>query len=57
MDKEENFYVLKNTNCPAVLCELLFFDEINQAKFLNSEAGQERLADSLFKSLLVIQNL
>jgi len=57
MDKEENFYVLKNTNCPAVLCELLFFDELKQAQFLNSEAGQERLSDSLFKSLLVIQNL
>jgi len=23
-DKEENFYVLKNTNCPAILCELGF---------------------------------
>jgi len=56
-DKEEDFYVLKNTNCPAVLVELLFFDEINQAEFLNSAIGQERLAESLFQSILQIQKL
>ena len=50
-DKEEDFYVLKKTNCPAVLVELLFFDEIKQAEFLNSAEGQERLANSLFKSI------
>lgn len=52
-DKEEDFYVLKNTNCPAVLVELLFFDELEQAKFLNSPQGQERLADALFKAVLM----
>lgn len=48
-DKERDYWVLKHTICPAVLPELLFFDEINQAKFLNSPEGQERLAESLFK--------
>lgn len=50
-DKEEDFYVLKHTNCPAVLVELLFFDEPEQAKFLNSIQGQERLAETLFKAV------
>lgn len=54
-DKEENFYVLKHTTCPAVLCELLFFDELNQALFLNSEKGQEQLANSLFEAVKVIE--
>jgi N-acetylmuramoyl-L-alanine amidase len=56
-DKEEDFYVLKYTNCPAVLCELLFFDELKQAEFLNSQIGQERLAMSLFKAIKEIESL
>jgi len=31
-DKEENFYVLKNTNCPAILCELGFHTNKEEAK-------------------------
>lgn len=50
-DKEERFTVLVKTIMPAVLVELLFFDEINQAKFLMSDAGQERLAESLFQTI------
>lgn len=30
-DKEENFYVLKETNCPAVLCELGFHTNLEEA--------------------------
>lgn len=30
-DKEENFYVLKNTNCPAILCELGFHTNKEEA--------------------------
>lgn len=56
-DKEEDFYVLKNTNCPAVLVELLFFDELDQAIYLNTEAGQERLANSLFEACKIINDM
>ena len=56
-DKEEDFYVLKHTVMPAVLCELLFFDEINQALFLNSDAGQERLAESLFQACKIVNDM
>lgn len=30
-DKEENFYVLKNTDCPAILCELGFHTNLEEA--------------------------
>jgi N-acetylmuramoyl-L-alanine amidase len=56
-DKEENFYVLKHTTCPAVLCELLFFDELKQAEYLNSEEGQEKLASSLFEAVKIINDM
>lgn len=37
-DKEENFYVLKNTNCPAILCELGFHTNKEEAtKMLTPE--------------------
>ncbi len=37
-DKEENFYVLKNTNCPAILCELGFHTNKEEAtKMLTAE--------------------
>lgn len=47
--KEENFYVLRKTACPAFLVENLFFDNSNEADFLMSEAGQMRIATCLFK--------
>lgn len=56
-DKEEDFYVLKHTAMPAVLCELLFFDELEQALYLNSEHGQERIAESLFKACKIINDM
>lgn len=49
--KVKDYYEIKNTYCPAVLCELLYFDEIKQARFLNSEEGQERIAESLFNAV------
>lgn len=39
-DKEENFYILKNTLCPAVLTENLFQDSKEDVKFLLSEEGR-----------------
>lgn len=50
-DRERDFYVLKNTKMPAVLLELLFFDEINQARFLNTLEGQKRIVKSIINSI------
>lgn len=46
-DRERDFYVIKHTNMPAVLMELLFFDEIAQAKFLLSDEGRDRIVKSI----------
>jgi N-acetylmuramoyl-L-alanine amidase len=54
-DREQDFYVIKKTKMPAVLLELLFFDEENQAKFLMSVEGQIRIAESIRQSLLKIK--
>lgn len=39
-DWEENFYVLKNTNCPAVLTENFFMDNKDDVNYLLSEEGK-----------------
>lgn len=51
-DKEENFYVLRQTDCPALLVENLFFDNRNEAEFLMSEAGRDEIATTLFKAIM-----
>ncbi len=38
-----NFYVLKHTNCPAVLTENLFYDNHNDYLYLCSEKGREEI--------------
>ena len=42
-DKEANFYILKNTICPAVLTENLFMDSKKDYDFLLSDAGFEAI--------------
>ena len=39
IDKEANFYVLKHTNCPAVLTENFFQDNKSDVEYLNSDLG------------------
>ena len=50
-DYESNFYVLKNTICPAVMSENLFMDNENDCRFLMSEEGRERIADIHFRAI------
>jgi N-acetylmuramoyl-L-alanine amidase len=42
-DWEEQFYILKNTHCPAVLTENLFMDNEKDCKFLLSPEGIEAI--------------
>lgn len=42
-DKESNFYVLKHTNCPAVLTENFFQDNKEDVKYLLSKEGFEQI--------------
>ena len=55
-DKEEQFYILRHTKCPAVLTENLFMDTERDCRFLMSEDGRERIADLHFKAIKRIVN-
>ncbi|CAN5522313.1 hypothetical protein BH10BAC4_BH10BAC4_13280 [soil metagenome] len=54
-DMEEDFYVLRKTNCPAILIENLFFDNRKEADFLLSDAGQQQIAEVLFRSIVHVE--
>ena len=51
IDKEENFYILKNTTCPAVLVENLFMTNKKDNKFLLSEIGQDKLTNIIVETI------
>lgn len=42
-DLENNFYILKNTACPAVLTENFFQDSVEDVKYLLSDAGKRAI--------------
>lgn len=44
-DQEADFYIIKNTKCPAVLTENLFMDNKTDMAFLLSEAGRKAIVD------------
>jgi N-acetylmuramoyl-L-alanine amidase len=44
-DQEAAFYLLRHTNCPAVLTENLFMDNHADCNFLLSKEGQQTLVD------------
>lgn len=56
-DKEENFYILKNTICPAVLIENLFMTNKEDYKTLLSKEGQDKLTRVIVNSIKeIVQN-
>ena len=38
-DKEANFYIIKNSKCPAVLTENFFYDNKEDLKYITSDLG------------------
>lgn len=46
-----NFYILKNTNCPAVLTENMFQDNKEDVEFLISEQGKQIIIDLHFNAI------
>lgn len=50
-DKEANFYLLRNTNCPAVLLELGFMDHSNDYELLWSEDYHNKVIDRLVTTI------
>lgn len=51
-DKECNFYVLKNTLCPAVLTENFFQDSKADVEYLLSEEGRKAVVDTHVQGIL-----
>lgn len=52
VDKEENFYVLRNTAMPAVLSENFFYTNYNECLILASEEGRQRIAEAHFRAIM-----
>lgn len=51
-DKEANFYVLKNTKCPAVLTENFFMDNKDDVNFLLSNEGKNQIIQTHVNGIL-----
>lgn len=51
-DKESDFYVLKKTNCPAVLLECGFFDNKKDFDLLKDSKFQSELASFIYTGIL-----
>ena len=51
IDKEANFYVLKNTICPAILTENFFMTNKKECELLLSKEGRDRIAKAHFKAI------
>ena len=46
-----NFYILKNTPCPAVLTENMFQDNKDDVAFLKSDEGKEKIVELHFNAV------
>ncbi len=55
-DKEANFFILRKTDCPAVLIENLFMTNKKDYKYLMSEKGQNTIARMIFRAIKRVEN-
>ena len=55
-DKEANFYILKKTNCPAILIENFFMTNFRESKLLMSAEFQDRIVECHLQTILEIEN-
>jgi N-acetylmuramoyl-L-alanine amidase len=55
-DKEENFYVLKNTNCPAILCELGFHTNKDEAIKMLTPEWKEKVVKSIISAIKIFES-
>ena len=51
VDKESNFYILKNTNCPFVLTENFFMDTEKDCKLIMSNIGRQKIAQAHVRAI------
>lgn len=55
-DKEADFYILKNTICPFVLPENLFYDYRKDAELLVTDRFQQRVANAIMDTIIEIED-
>lgn len=51
VDKEERFYLLTKTTCPAILTENFFMDTESDCRLIMSDEGRERIAKAHFRAI------
>jgi N-acetylmuramoyl-L-alanine amidase len=51
-DMEADFYVLKHTNCPAVLVECMFQDNKSDVEYLLSDAGKHSIMRTIIEGIV-----
>lgn len=56
-DKEENFTMVKATNCPAILLETMFHTNKKECDILMSKEGKERIANVVIRTIQRIEKL
>lgn len=56
-DWEENFYVLRETRCPAILCELGFHTNEAETKRMMTTEFKDKVVDALLAAALKWENL
>ncbi len=57
VDKEANFYVLKNTNMPAILTENFFMDNKKECQsYLMTSEGRDRVAEAHYQAILKVED-
>jgi N-acetylmuramoyl-L-alanine amidase len=54
-DKEDNFYILKNTNCPAILTENGFYTNKNECDKMNDYKWQKKIAMCHFNGAKAVE--
>lgn len=56
-DKESQFYILRHTVCPAMLSENFFMDTEKDCRYIMSDEGREKIAESHFRAILKMLKL
>jgi len=51
-DKEAQFYILKNTWCPAILTENLFMDNERDCRYIMSREGRDKIAEMHYDAIV-----
>lgn len=55
LDKEADYTILTDTRCPALLVENLFFDNREEADYLESNKGQSDIAGAIVEAIALIE--